>query len=110
MTKQNGTTENTTREASPDLEDDDTYDWTIGQVGVLLSSFYYLYIVMQVPGGWLALHFGFKYVVGSLIFVSSFFTLLSPAAADLGYYWLLAARVGIGACHGVVFPALHGAW
>ena len=61
-------------------------------------------------GGWLSLHFGFKRVVGAAMFVSSFFTLLSPLAADLGFACFFCLRSAMGACHGVVFPALHGAW
>ena len=45
------------------------------------------------------------------MFIAGILTLLSPVAADIGGLgWLIAARVFIGFCHGVIFPALHGAW
>ena len=43
--------------------------------------------------------------------IAGILTLLSPLAADAGGLgWLIAARVLIGFCHGVIFPALHGSW
>lgn len=38
-------------------------------------------------------------------------TLLTPLSATLGGIRLLmAARLLVGLCHGVVFPAVYGAW
>ena len=55
--------------------------------------------------------FGFKRVFGLSMLAASILTLMTPLAATHG--GLAAAvtvRVVLGFCHGVVFPAMHGAW
>ena len=32
----------------------DTYNWDRSEQGLILGSFFYGYIVTQIPGGWLA--------------------------------------------------------
>ena len=64
----------------------------------------------EIPGGWLTNRFGFKRVFGLSMAFASALTLLTPLAASQGLWCLIACRVVLGFCHGVVFPAMHGAW
>ena len=61
--------------------------------GWILASFFYGYLVTQVPGGWLATRFGGKYIFGIGIVMTSVLTLLTPIAADISVWCLVAVRV-----------------
>ena len=66
-------------------------------IGWVLSSFFYGYIITQLPGGWLATKFGGKYVFGVGVLVTSLLTLITPQMAYLNVWALVACRVVIGA-------------
>ena len=61
--------------------------------GLLLSSFFYGYIVTKIPGGWLATRLGGNRVFGAGIAATAFFTLLTPPLTYISVYLLLAVRV-----------------
>ena len=60
---------------------------------MVLGSFYYGYIVLQVPGGWLATKIGGTRIFGMALFIASVLTLLTPAAARFSVYALIVLRV-----------------
>ena len=64
----------------------------------MLSSFFYGYIITQLPGGYLALKFGGKNLFGIGILATAVFTLLTPVAARAGVALLVALRILIGLC------------
>ena len=66
--------------------------------GCILSAFYYGYIVMQIPGGFLARKFGGATVLGVTIGSSGALTLLTPLAARTHVGMLIALRVAMGLC------------
>lgn len=74
------------------------YDWDSETQGWILGSFFYGYIVTQIPGGYLARKYGAKWLLGLGILCTVIFTLLTPVAADLGAGYLITVRVleGIG--------------
>ncbi|KAK3915848.1 Putative inorganic phosphate cotransporter [Frankliniella fusca] len=82
------------------------FHWDETVQGVVLSSFYYGYILSHLPGGWLADRFGGKHTLGLGILSTALTTLLTPAAAHLGPYWLIALRIIMGVGEGVTFPAV----
>uniref|UniRef100_A0A4W3H040 Sialin n=1 Tax=Callorhinchus milii TaxID=7868 RepID=A0A4W3H040_CALMI len=86
------------------------YNWTSDAQGWILGAFFYGYIVTQIPGGYLALRFGGKLLLGFGIMGTAVFTLLTPLSADLGYKHLIALRVLEGLGEGVTFPAMHAIW
>ena len=43
----------------------------IHPIGVILSAFFYGYLVLQIPGGWLSLRIGAKRVLGYSILIAS---------------------------------------
>ncbi|OXB62643.1 hypothetical protein ASZ78_016938 [Callipepla squamata] len=74
------------------------YSWDADTQGWILGSFFYGYIITQIPGGYLASKIGGKLLLGFGIFGTSVFTLLTPLAADLGVGYLIAVRAleGLG--------------
>ncbi|KAL2083476.1 hypothetical protein ACEWY4_021249 [Coilia grayii] len=86
------------------------YDWDSETQGWILGSFFYGYIVTQIPGGYLARKYGAKWLLGFGILGTVIFTLLTPVAADLGAGYLIAVRVLEGIGEGVTFPAMHAMW
>lgn len=60
------------------------YDWDEPTQGLILSSFYYGYIVTHLPGGMLAERFGGKYSLGFGVLSTAIFTLLTPWAVQVG--------------------------
>lgn len=93
-----------------DQNDQPTYSWDSEQKGFLLGCYYYGYVVTQIPGAWLSSKFGFKYLLLFTTLVTSLITIFTPVLADQGYAWIYAARVVMGAFHGVTFPLLQGCW
>ncbi|NXY47240.1 S17A5 protein, partial [Ceuthmochares aereus] len=86
------------------------YSWDADTQGWILGSFFYGYIITQIPGGYLASKIGGKLLLGFGIFGTSVFTLLTPLAADLGVGYLIAVRALEGLGEGVTFPAMHSMW
>ncbi|KAI1241137.1 hypothetical protein IHE44_0009600 [Lamprotornis superbus] len=74
------------------------YSWDADTQGWILGSFFYGYIITQIPGGYLASKIGGKLLLGFGIFGTSVFTLLTPLAANLGVGYLIAVRAleGLG--------------
>ncbi|KAG8223304.1 hypothetical protein J437_LFUL001178, partial [Ladona fulva] len=60
------------------------FSWNEETQGIILSSFFWGYVITQVPGGLLAEKIGGKHLIGFGILATSIFTLLSPIAAHLG--------------------------
>ncbi|XP_037951748.1 putative inorganic phosphate cotransporter [Teleopsis dalmanni] len=97
MTDQNSTNTNV-----------EIFDWDEGTKSYLLSSFFWGYIITQIPGGHIAQKYGAKMLLLIGITLCSLFTLLTPLAASLGGWQLLfALRVMQGLLQGSVHPATH---
>ncbi|XP_018427505.1 PREDICTED: sialin [Nanorana parkeri] len=86
------------------------YDWDADTQGWILGSFFYGYIITQIPGGYIAGKIGGKMLLGFGILGTAVFTLLTPLAADLGAGYLIALRALEGLGEGVTFPAMHAMW
>jgi len=63
-----------------------------------LGSFFWGYVITQLPGGRMAETIGSKWLLGYSVFLTSFFTLLSPIAARFHYTLFIACRVLEGIC------------
>jgi MFS transporter, ACS family, glucarate transporter len=72
-------------------------------VGLVLSSFFIGYVLMQIPGGWLADKLGAKKVLNVIVFVWSVFTGLTGAA--WGFAALIAIRILFGLSEAPFAPA-----
>lgn len=86
------------------------FDWNSKEQGIVLSSFFYGYILTQVIGGILADKFGGRRLFGGGIFCTAIMTLVSPFAARSGLGVFVAVRVLEGICEGVTYPSLHAIW
>lgn len=76
--------------------------------GLILSSFYWGYVLTHIPGGMLADKFGGKYTLGLGILSTAIFTLLTPVAVEVGGSTLLIIlRFCMGLGEGTTFPALN---
>lgn len=71
--------------------------------GVILSSFFLGYALMQIPGGALADRFGYRKVIVTAIFMWSIFTILTGAAWSA--VSLIAIRFLFGLGEGSFFPS-----
>ncbi|XP_030377794.1 putative inorganic phosphate cotransporter isoform X2 [Scaptodrosophila lebanonensis] len=91
--------------ANPDFPE---YDWSEKTKSLLLSSFFWGYVITQVPAGQLARKFGGKVMILNGLLICSILNILTPLCAKLGGWQLVCAlRVIEGLCQGVVFPSTH---
>ncbi|XP_046627283.1 putative inorganic phosphate cotransporter [Neodiprion virginianus] len=94
--------------ASSNSNTGDTYEWDEYTQGIILSSFYWGYIVSQVPGGILADKFGGKYTLAGAILSSTTFTLLTPlVVSKFESTGLIVLRILMGLGEGTTFPAVN---
>ena len=85
---------------------DGEFDWDEATQGLILSSFFYGYVVTQIPGGYLADRFGGKQVFGLGIVVPGIIAIAIPFLCELGYEALLVSRIFQGIFEGVTWPAI----
>ena len=66
--------------------------------GIILGSFFYGYIVTQIPGGMLSAKYGAKWVFGLGCLCTTVLTLLTPIAAYQSTWLLIVVRIleGLG--------------
>ncbi|CAH3152138.1 unnamed protein product [Pocillopora meandrina] len=86
------------------------FNWDQEMQGLILSSTYYGYIFTQLPGSLLVKRVGPKYLFGVPMFITSVFTILTPAAAHHSVEMLILVRILQGLVMGVTFPAMHAMW
>lgn len=95
----------TDKNTNPDFPE---YSWGEREKSLVLSSFFWGYVVTQVPGGQLAKKFGGKVMLLVAILLCSLLNLLTPKFAEFGDWPAVAAlRVVQGLCQGVIFPSTH---
>ncbi|XP_054738585.1 putative inorganic phosphate cotransporter isoform X1 [Anastrepha obliqua] len=88
--------------------DFDEFDWNETTKSLLLSSFFWGYIITQVPGGALARKFGGKITLLCGVLACSLLAILTPIFAQIGDWKLVCAlRVAQGLTQGMVFPSTH---
>src|SRR5213079_2622883 len=66
------------------------------QLGIILSSFFFGYAFMQIPGGWLADRFGSRKVIVVAVLMWSVFTGLTGLAWSLTSLLLIRLLFGLG--------------
>lgn len=83
------------------------YDWNEATRGLVLSSFFWGYIVTQVPAGQLAEKYGAKILLLISLTLCTIFTLITPVAAGWGWEFMCAARIVQGLAQGFIYPSVH---
>lgn len=90
------------------------FQWSQEMQGIILSSFYWGYVLAHLPGGLLAQKYGGKYILAFGIFFSGVLSLLIPVCVDYGgAHSLIAIRMLMGICQGPIIPAcmnLFSSW
>ncbi|KAL0883523.1 hypothetical protein ABMA27_016888 [Loxostege sticticalis] len=100
--------------AMTDSNSKNTFNWSTQTQSIILSSFFWGYIVLQIPAGEIANRIGGKVLLASAVGVNSVIVLIIPHCAFFGSWKLLCAcRVLQGLTQGVIFPSVHhllGKW
>ncbi|KAH0616781.1 hypothetical protein JD844_028168 [Phrynosoma platyrhinos] len=86
------------------------FNWDPETVGLIHGSFFWGYIVTQIPGGFIANKLAANRVFGAAIFLTSTLNMLIPAAARVHYGCVMFVRILQGLVEGVTYPACHGMW
>lgn len=72
------------------------YNWSNHDQNLLLSGYFYGYLLPNLCGGFVAERYGGKIVIFIVLFLSSIITALSPLTANDNFWYLFAARVTLG--------------
>ncbi|CAH1116594.1 unnamed protein product [Phaedon cochleariae] len=89
--------------SNPDIP---TYDWD--NTNVVLSSFYWGYVLLQLIAANLAKIFGTKYCLLGAMLVNSLVSMAVPImAAEFGSYGVMACRTMQGLSQGFFYPSLY---
>uniref|UniRef100_A0AC11B0I5 Solute carrier family 17 member 8 n=1 Tax=Ovis aries TaxID=9940 RepID=A0AC11B0I5_SHEEP len=86
------------------------FNWDPETVGLIHGSFFWGYIVTQIPGGFISNKFAANRVFGAAIFLTSTLNMLIPSAARAHYGCVMCVRILQGLVEGVTYPACHGMW
>ena len=83
---------------------DGPFVWDESMQSFILGSFFYGYVITQIPAGYLAGQklVSSKWMLGIGIVMTSIFTVLMPWAAKTHYYYLLVVRVLEGKINNMV--------
>lgn len=84
-----------------------TFDWDESTRSIILSSFFWGYIFLQIPAGMLAQRYGGKILFLLVMVFCSLLALLTPIGAIMGWPYLVGIRLLQGLFQGCTFPALH---
>ncbi|XP_063536013.1 putative inorganic phosphate cotransporter [Cydia strobilella] len=100
--------------AMTDSSMENTFDWNMQIQSVILSSFFWGYVILQVPGGLLADKVGGSLLINISVGANSIISLILPTAAVYGgWYAVCACRVLQGLAQGLIYPSMHnliGKW
>ncbi|XP_063243614.1 sialin-like isoform X2 [Bacillus rossius redtenbacheri] len=94
-------------EASAEALKDGPFVWSQTTRGYILGSFFYGYLVSQLPAGRLAEDVSAKWVLLASCLLNVIGCLLIPVASYMHYSGLLAMRIVQGIGGGLSFPAMH---
>ncbi|KFD55534.1 hypothetical protein M514_03586 [Trichuris suis] len=86
------------------------FRWSPSVLGVIEGSFFYGYLITQVPGGFIAARFPATTLFGLAIGATSFLNLLMPVACYTGYGSAVVIQILQGLAQGVAYPSVHGMW
>lgn len=72
------------------------FDWDKSIRSSILASFFYGYLITQIPGGWLADRFGGRRVWGVCMAISALSTILLPVCARTNVILVYVLRAILG--------------
>ncbi|CAH2218378.1 jg14050 [Pararge aegeria aegeria] len=84
------------------------FDWDHQKKTVILSSFFWGYVILQIPGGELAKRLGGKILITISIVVNSLISFVLPISAVIGgWKFVIFWRVLQGLTQAFVYPSMH---
>lgn len=83
------------------------YDWSSPIQSIILSTFFWCYVLSQVAGGIATQYFGTKHVFGWSQFATALCSLLIPICADWHVGLVIALRSIQGFASGLTWPAMY---
>ncbi|XP_031416962.1 vesicular glutamate transporter 1-like [Clupea harengus] len=86
------------------------FSWDPETVGMIHGSFFWGYIVTQIPGGFICQKFAANRVFGFAVVSTSILNMLIPSAARVHFGCVILVRIFQGLVEGVSYPACHGIW
>ncbi|XP_059058437.1 putative inorganic phosphate cotransporter [Achroia grisella] len=85
------------------------FDWEKSIQDTILSSFFWGYVVLQIPAGMLAGRFGGNFLILGGMVCTGIVNLLVPIAAVHGNWMAVCAcRIVMGLTQGLLYPCVHG--
>ncbi|XP_063244177.1 sialin-like isoform X2 [Bacillus rossius redtenbacheri] len=94
-------------EEEAEVLEDGPFDWNEPVQGLILGSYFWGYLVSQLPAGRMAERFSAKWVLFASALLNIAGCLLIPPLSYLHYSGLLLLRVVQGIGGGLSFPAMH---
>ncbi|XP_076232798.1 major facilitator superfamily transporter 3 [Calliopsis andreniformis] len=89
------------------ITEDGPFVWNEPLQGLILSAYFWGYMVSLLPGGRMAELWSAKWVMNGSVLLNVVASILSPAAAELHYSLFIVMRFIQGIGGGVTFPAMH---
>ena len=86
---------------------DGPLQWSEPNQGLVLGSYFWGYLITQVPGGRVAELYGGKWVFFVAVVLNVGATLLSPICSVYGFQYLILMRILMGLGGGLTFPAMN---
>ncbi|XP_077075389.1 vesicular glutamate transporter 1 [Siphateles boraxobius] len=86
------------------------FTWDPETVGMIHGSFFWGYIVTQIPGGFICQKFAANRVFGFAVVSTSILNMMIPSAARVHFGCVIFVRILQGLVEGVSYPACHGIW
>lgn len=86
--------------------DENRFSWDSEQRNAILGSFFWGYVLTELPGGRMAEIVGAKRIFGGGMLMASILTILTPAACYINYYAILILRAVLGFFLGATWPAI----
>lgn len=84
------------------------FNWDTSQCSMILSSFFWGYILTHLPSGYFASTCGAQKLMSFGVFMCSVFTLLIPeSATHLNWIAVICCRVATGMSQGCIFPCVQ---
>ncbi|KAL0839171.1 hypothetical protein ABMA28_017139 [Loxostege sticticalis] len=84
------------------------FDWSHSVQSIILSSFFWGYVILQIPGGELVRRIGGKWLITISVSINALVSIFLPLAASLGGWKLVCGcRILQGLTQAFVYPTMH---
>ncbi|XP_013180516.1 PREDICTED: putative inorganic phosphate cotransporter isoform X1 [Papilio xuthus] len=91
-----------------DITKEDHFEWSYSMQSMILSSFFWGYVLLMLPSGELAKRFGGKALITVSVGVNALVSLILPTAAYYGgWKFVVVCRILQGMSQSFVFPSMH---